>query len=234
MEWGMERFIMRRFAPALMALATLTLGGCVSQTSWHAENVTGHLPDLEFLLTSDSGRPVTEKTYMRQVVLLYFGYTRCQAECPVSMARLAGAVERLGEEAKHIRILFVTLDPEHDSPEALRHYIARFDSDRAAGLTGTAADIAKLAKRYRAAYRPRSTISAPANEGITHGDAIYIFDTWGRARLLATSVHSEDDLAEDIRRLLPASVQAPPVTGGAVARQIGQPATAPDKMIRDG
>ena len=196
--FGMRGFGLGRYILSLtMALA---ISGCISEKSWHVKEITGHLPDLSFSLTSDSGRPVTAKTYEGYILLMYFGFTNCDAECPVSMARLAHVLQLLGDDANRTRILFVTLDPGRDTPQVLRRYVAQFDSERAIGLTGTTDDIEGLTKRYRAAYRPRSRIGGSVN--ITHGDAVYIFDSKGQARLLATSADSDRNLAGDLRRLL--------------------------------
>ena len=179
------RSVSGRFILALMtAFAAFALGACISQKSWHVEEVTGHLPDLNFSLTSDNGRLVTPTAYEGHLLLMYFGFTNCDSECPVSMARLA----------------FVTLDPGRDTPQVLHRYVTQFDPDRAIGLTGTTSDIERLTKQYRAAYRPRSKIGEAG--GIDHGDAVYIFDSQGRARLLATSADSDEHLAQDLRRLL--------------------------------
>lgn len=176
------------------------ISGCLSEKSWHVKEIAGHLPHLNFSLTSDSGRLVTAKTYEGYILLMYFGFTNCDAECPVSMARLAHVVQLLGDGANHMRILFVTLDPERDTPQVLRRYVAQFDPLRAIGLTGATVDIEALTKRYRAAYRPRSGIGE--TDGIMHGDAVYIFDSQGQARLLATSADTDENLAQDLRRLL--------------------------------
>ncbi|HEX7234142.1 MAG TPA: SCO family protein [Nitrosospira sp.] len=188
-----------RFCVYGMIVAFL-VSGCFSERDWHVEEVTGHLPDLEFTLISDSGRAATEKTYGGYVLLMYFGFTSCKAECPVSMARLAHVMQLLEENADRVRILFVTLDPEHDAPAVLHRYTTQFDPERAIGLTGSPSDIQGLTKRYRAAYRPRS--KAGNTNDITHGDAVYIFDPQGRARLLATSSNSDEDVAEDVSRLV--------------------------------
>ncbi|MGH8685211.1 MAG: SCO family protein [Nitrosospira sp.] len=196
--FGMRGFGLGRYILSLtMALA---ISGCISEKSWHVKEITGHLPDLSFSLTSDSGRPVTAKTYEGYILLMYFGFTNCDAECPVSMARLAHVLQLLGDDANRTRILFVTLDPGRDTPQVLHHYVAQFDPERAIGLTGTTDDIEGLTKRYRAAYRPRSRIGGSGD--ITHGDAVYIFDSKGQARLLATSADSDRNLAGDLRRLL--------------------------------
>jgi protein SCO1/2 len=190
-----------RFNLALMtAFTAFALCACISQKSWHVEEVTGHLPDLNFSLTADNGRRVTPATYEGNLLLMYFGFTHCDSECPVSMARLAGVMQLLGTDANRIRILFVTLDPKRDTPQVLHRYVRQFDPDHAIGLTGTTSDIERLTKQYRAAYRPRSKIGETG--GIDHGDAVYIFDSQGQARLLATSADSDEYLVQDLRRLL--------------------------------
>ena len=183
----------------LILVAVFAVSGCFSEKRWNVEDITGHLPDLSFSLISDQGSPVTATTYKGYILLMYFGFTKCQAECPVSMARLARVTTLLERDADHVRILFVTLDPRNDSPSVLHRYLAQFDPQHAIGLTGTISEIEGLAKRYRTAYRPRSKIG---DVSITHGDAIYIFDSRGRARLLATSSASDENLADDVRRLL--------------------------------
>ena len=195
----MRCYVLGRYIRCL-AIA-FVISGCVEKT-WHVKEITGHLPDLSFSLTSDSGHPVTAKTYEGYILLMYFGFTNCDAECPVSMARLAHVLQLLGDEANRTRILFVTLDPARDTPQVLHRYVTQFDPDRAIGLTGTSGDIEGLTKRYRAAYRPRSGIGGSA---VTHGDAIYIFDSRGQARLLATSADSDKNLAGDLRRLVEVS-----------------------------
>ena len=194
--WGM-------FTHILGLTIVLAASGCMTEKPWHVEEVTGHLPDLNFSLTSDRGSVVTAETYKGYLVLMYFGFTHCNAECPVSMARLAHVMRLLGNDAERTRILFVTLDPQRDTPQTLHRYITQFDAEHAVGLTGTVADIERLTKQYRAAYRPRSKIDEAAD--IEHGDAVYIFDTRGQARLLATSSDPSERLAEDLKRLIKVS-----------------------------
>jgi len=180
----------------------LALSACDSTEQGHVKEVTGHLPDLSFSLTSDKGQPVTAKTYEGKVLLMYFGFTHCREECPISMARLTRVMHLLGEDADRTHILFVTVDPERDVPGELRRYLTQFDIEHATGLTGTPDEVGRLAKRYRNAFRPHFP---PGGDGdIMHGDAIYIFDTQGRARLLATSADPEETLVQDLRDLLPA------------------------------
>ena len=198
---GRRAFVLGQTILSLMIV--LVISGCTHEKPWQMREVTGHLPDLNFSLISDEGHPVTAKTYNGYILLMYFGFTDCKAECPVSMARLANTLQLLGDNANRMRILFVTLDPGYDTPPVLRRYVAQFDAEHAVGLTGTTDDIQDLTKRYRAAYRPRSKIGE--TNDITHGDAVYIFDSRGQARLLATSADSDGNLAKDLQRLLHAS-----------------------------
>jgi protein SCO1/2 len=178
----------------------LVMSACNSKEQGHVKKVTGHLPDLNFSLISDEGQLVTAKTYEGKVLLMYFGFTHCREECPISMARLTRVMHLLGDDADRTHILFVTVDPKRDGPRELRRYLTQFDLEQATGLTGNVDEIGRLAKQYRNAFRPSFP---PGGDGdIMHGDAVYIFDTQGRARLLATSADPEENLAEDLRDLL--------------------------------
>ncbi len=132
--------------------------------------------------------------------MMFFGFTRCSSECPVTLFRLAKILQRFGQDADRIRILFVTLTPEQDNPSVLQQYVATFDASHMIGLTGNPNEIEALAKRYRVAYRPSSSSSA-AND-ITHGTAVYVFDSAGHARLLITPDDAIETAAEDLHQLL--------------------------------
>jgi protein SCO1/2 len=182
----------------LCAALTLVLSGCNPEKQWQLHEITGHLPDLRFSLMSDTGQPVTEQTYQGYLVMLFFGFTSCQAECPTTLFRLAKIVQRLGDHAKRTRILFVTLDPGRDTPQVLHRYVTAFDAGHAIGLTGSEGEIEYLAKRYRAAFRPGKTDS----DEITHSAAVYVFDPQGHARLPVTPDDTIETVANDLRHLL--------------------------------
>jgi protein SCO1/2 len=177
------------------------LNGCDTHKQWQLHDITGHLPNLRFSLISDAKQPVTNLTYHGYVVLLFFGFTGCHAECSATMFRLAKISQRLGESANRTRILFVTLDPGRDTPEVLHHYLTAFDFEHTIGLTGSEDEIEDLVKRYRAAYRPRETNS----DDITHSTAVYIFDPRGRARLLVTPEDTIETVTNDLQLLLESS-----------------------------
>ncbi|NML29577.1 SCO family protein [Paraburkholderia sp. G-4-1-8] len=191
---------------ALSTLATLgTLSGCTQHAEpWQLTNVTGHLPDLSFTLTADDGRPVTADHFKGRASLVYFGYTHCPDVCPETMGRLMQVLGKLGPDAQKVHILFITVDPARDTPQALHDYVGAFDAQHAEGLTGTDRQIESLAKRYRVAYQMEKR-DPRGNYEVTHSSAVYVFDSRGRARLLATDHDTPDAIAQDLRRIIDAS-----------------------------
>lgn len=193
-----------KFGRTILCVAlTLALNGCNPEKQWQLHEITGHLPDLRFSLMSDTGQPVTDQTYQGYLVMLFFGFTTCEAECPTTLFRLTKIVRHLGDNANRTRILFVTLDPGRDTPQVLHHYVAAFDAGHAIGLTGNEGEIEDLAKRYRAAFRPKKSDS----DDITHSAAVYVFDPQGQARLLVTPDDTIETVANDLRYLLESSRQ---------------------------
>ncbi|HLX01636.1 MAG TPA: SCO family protein [Trinickia sp.] len=193
---------LRLAALAAIASCSVLLAACShSEPPWQLTNVSGHLPDLQFSLTGDDGKPVDASAFKGDTTLVYFGYTHCPDVCPETMARLMQVLAKLGPDAKKVRILFITVDPARDTPKALHDYVGAFDAEHARGLTGTDGQIESLAKRYRVAYQMEKR-DPSGNYDVTHSSAVYIFDTEGHARLLATDSDSPDTIATDLRRLI--------------------------------
>ena len=186
----------------LLTLVVTLLGGCDhdEKLPFRLTDVSGHMPNLDFKLTDDHGKPATAANYRGKVVLLYFGYTHCPDVCPLTMAQLHVVMQRLGPLADGARILFVTVDPARDTPAVMHAYVNAFDP-RAVGLTGGAGDIEALSKRYRSAYTREPTASDGGYD-VSHSSAIYVFDRQGNARILATPADAQDDLVHDLHLLL--------------------------------
>ena len=193
---------MRVAALSVVLCAALGSAGCSHQGEpWQLTNVSGHLPDLDFTLTGDDGRPVAADTLKGRVSLVYFGYTHCPDVCPETMGRLMQVIGKLGRDAQNVRILFVSVDPARDTPSALHDYVGAFDSQHAFGLTGTDTQIEQMARHYRVAYQMEKR-DPNGNYEVTHSSAVYIFDARNRARLLATDHDSPDVIARDVRRII--------------------------------
>lgn len=190
-----------KLARRALLLGAVLLMGCSSKAQhWALTDISGHLPDLDFALTSDRGQPVTAKNYDGDVVMMYFGYTHCPDVCPTTLANMAAVMRALGPQANNVRMLFVSVDPARDTPALLHTYVRAF-SRRAVGLTGSESAIADVARRYRVAYEDEKP-DANGNYAVTHGSAIYIFDKGGHARLLALTTNSVAQITRDVRQLL--------------------------------
>jgi len=185
----------------LLFAAGLLLAGCQHEPPpWQLTSIRGHMPDLAFKLTDDSGKTVTAADYKGKVALLYFGYTHCPDVCPLTLAHLHAVMQKLGKQADDVRILFVTVDPARDTPAVLHDYVRAFDS-HAIGLTGSPGTIESLVKRYRASFS-REPDKNDSGYEVSHSSAIYVFDRSGKARLLATPSDTQPELVHDLHLLI--------------------------------
>ena len=105
-----------------------------------------------FELTTQDGKRVTDKDFRGRLMLVYFGFTYCPDICPAGLQTVTAALDELGGKADRVAPLFITVDPERDTPEQLKLYVSSFHKNLI-GLTGSADDIAKAAKAYRVYYR---------------------------------------------------------------------------------
>lgn len=187
-----------------LGLGMATLTGCDQAQKWHAMDVSGSTPALDFTMTrAADGKLVTARDYRGKIVLLYFGYTYCPDVCPTTLANFAEILERLGPDAERVRMLFVTVDPNRDTPKALAEYVKNF-APQIDGLRGTPDQLAALARRYRVVYSVEPETKDHPYE-VTHSSAIYVFDSSGAARLLVASLGSTTPdivgTAADLKRL---------------------------------
>jgi protein SCO1/2 len=130
-----------------------------------------------FRLTDQDGRTVTDEDFKGRPFLVFFGFTHCPEICPTTLFEISEIMRKLGPDADRTRALFVTVDPEQDTPKALKDYLSSFDSHMT-GLTGDANAIAAVAKAYRVIYR-----KVPLEQGgytMDHTAIIYLMDKQGR------------------------------------------------------
>ncbi len=187
-----------RLRSAFVLLALLALAACGREATWHATDITGAMPPLEFhMMRASNNAPVDAGDYRGRIVLLYFGYTHCPDICPTTLANLADMLERLGPRAADVSVLFVSVDPARDTLPVLKAYTQAF-APQIDGLRGTDDALVSLARRYRVAYG----VSPGPPYTVMHSDAVFFFDRGGRARLVATSTADTAGLAEDVKRLL--------------------------------
>ncbi len=182
------------------AFAALALAGCsASGPSFKNTDITGADYGKEFTLTDPSGKTRTLAEFRGKVVVMFFGYTRCPDVCPTTLAELKAVKEQLGEDGKRLQVLFVTVDPQRDTPKLLAEYVPAFDPSFL-GLYGDAAATAKIAKDFRVFYQkvPGKTSDSYT---VDHTAGSYVFDPQGRLRLFVRHGNAAN-LAADIRTLL--------------------------------
>ncbi|MCB1692753.1 MAG: SCO family protein [Pseudomonadales bacterium] len=182
-------------------IALAFVAGCAREShEWHAKSIRGLMPPLEFTLTSENGQEVSAQDYRGKTVLLFFGYTNCPDYCPTTLSRLKLALDKLPDLRSQVVILFVSVDPKRDTLEYLRQYTSNF-APEVIGLTGSMKALSELAKRYRTTF----SYGEPDEHGfyaVSHGIAVYAFDTAGAARLMMLQEEKPDEIAADIKQLV--------------------------------
>jgi protein SCO1/2 len=188
---------LRRYLPAL--LLPLFLAGCDNQ-SWQTRSISGFMPDLAFTLTDDHGRTVRAGDYAGKVVLLFFGFSHCQMTCPATLGKLTAVLDSMGARAEGARVLFVSVDPNRDTPARLAAYTGAF-APQVVGLTGSRDQLEALAKRYRVAISYGKGYP-DGDYPVYHSSAVFVFDGGGEARLLFQQDDGIDAVSADLGRLL--------------------------------
>jgi protein SCO1 len=194
-----------RLHPRLVVALALSIAGvgatliALNRVSPHvtaaaAPRIGGH-----FALVTPDGRAVTDATYRGKWLLVYFGYTSCPDACPTAMASVAGALDQLGPLADRVQPLFITVDPERDTPPIVADYVKSFDA-RIVGLTGTPEQLADAAKAFRVYYVDRS-LGNDRDYAVDHSSFLYVIDPRGAFATLLTGDLPGHQLADELRRL---------------------------------
>jgi protein SCO1/2 len=188
-----------------LALALLVLLAACGQDKAPAAafknvDLTGLDYARDFALTDHTGKPRTLADFKGKAVVLFFGFTQCPDVCPTTMAEMASVMKALGPQADKVQVLFVTLDPERDTPALLAQYVPAFDP-RFIGLYGTPEQIAKTAKEFRVFYQkvPGKT---PGSYTLDHTAGSYVFDPQGRIRLFIRHGQGAEPIVHDLKILL--------------------------------
>ncbi len=200
----MHRFpFLRRQWLALMAAAALGLAGCSdsSTTSFHGIDLTGADYAKDFALQDFNGQPRTLQDYRGKIVVIFFGYTQCPDVCPTSLSELVAAKKLLGADGDKLQGLFVSVDPERDTPEVLKAYMGNFDPTFVALYASSPEKLAEVAKHYKVYYK-KVEGKTPTSYTMDHSAGMYIYDTQGRLRLYARYGSGPEALAADIKKLL--------------------------------
>jgi protein SCO1/2 len=155
----------------------------------------------DFTLTASDGSPFRLRDQRGRVVVLVFGYTFCPDVCPLILSELVQVRAKLGDRAARVRVAFITVDPERDTPERLRAYVGAFHRSFV-GLTGDPAALASVRRAYGVVAEKRTVAGTHAAYLVDHSAFVYVLDPEGRLRLMFPFGTSTDDMAHDLRLLL--------------------------------
>lgn len=189
-----------RTSVAALLLAALLAGCDGGGPKFKNTDITGAGYGSELSLTGHDGKPRTLADFRGKVVVLFFGYTHCPDVCPTTLAELSQVMKALGSDADRVQVLFVTVDPERDTPAILSKYVTAFDP-RFLGLYGDAEATRRAAREFKVFYEKRGG-SSPGEYSMDHSAGTYVIDPKGRLRLFVGYGKAGADLAQDIRTLL--------------------------------
>lgn len=157
----------------------------------------------DFSLVDHDGRPFSLTSQRGRVVLIFFGYTFCPDACPTTLSKLASVYRRLGSDAKQVKTLYISVDPERDTPAVLKEDLGNFSID-AIGLTGSKDAIDTVVRQYGAAYEIVPTPDSAAKYTVSHTTTLYALDTEGRLRLKFRYEATVDEIVTGLAPLLSA------------------------------
>ena len=164
----------------LLALGITAIGLWRSDRGSRTDSSGAALIGGPFELVDHKGRRVTDKTYRGKFMLLYFGFTYCPDVCPTELQNIAVALDAIGKRRrKHLAPLFVTIDPERDRRELMATYVDNFHPDLI-GLTGTPAQIKKIARVYRVYFKKVKEKDQPDGYTMDHSSIVYLMDDKGK------------------------------------------------------
>ncbi|MFM0386155.1 SCO family protein [Paraburkholderia dipogonis] len=205
-----QRFVHTARAAARVTVIACALGGAVlvagcgkQPPAFQNLDITGNTQfGSDFSLPDTSGKVRTMADYKGKVVVLFFGYTHCPDVCPTTMAELSQALQQLGpEDAKRVQVLFVTVDPDRDTPALLAQYVPAFNSTFVGLRPADQAQLTKITKDFRVYYAkvPGKTADSYTMD---HTAASYVFDPDGKLRLFARDGQGATPWGHDIKLLL--------------------------------
>jgi protein SCO1 len=157
------------------------------------------MPAPSLKLQGTDGKPLELERFRGKVVLLAFGFSNCGEVCPITLATLAGARKKLGNEAADVQVLYVTVDPERDDAAHMKKYLGNFDSTFIGGV-GTRAEIDAAQKSF--GISSKKIVEPDGSYSIGHSSSIYMIDRAGRLRAVMPYGHPVGDFVNDLRILL--------------------------------
>ena len=192
----------RQWLGGLGLLALLALGACgQGKPAFRGVDITGAEYAQGWELADQNGHVRTIKDFAGKVVIVFFGYTQCPDVCPTSMQELGEVKRLLGKDGERLQGVFITVDPDRDTPELLKSYMANFDSSFVALRASTPEQLAQVTKDFKIYYK-KVEGKTPTSYTMDHSAGSFTFDPQGRVRLYNRYGSGAAALAEDVKILL--------------------------------
>lgn len=188
-------------ASALLVSATALFSACAEKKAeFKGVDITGAEYARDLPLTDHNGQQRHLKDFAGKVVVVFFGFTQCPDVCPTSLQELAEVKRTLGADGERLQGIFVTVDPERDTAEVLKAYMANFDPTFLA-LRGNAQELAAVAKDFKIYYK-KVDGKTPTSYTMDHSAGSYVYDTAGRLRVYHRYGSGAAALVADVATLL--------------------------------
>ena len=192
----------RQWLAGLSSVALLALGACgQDKPAFRGVDISGAEYAQGWELADQNGQLRTLKDFASKVVIVFFGYTQCPDVCPTSMQELAEVKRLLGKDGERLQGVFITVDPDRDTPELLKSYMANFDPSFVALRASTPEQLAKVTKDFKIYYK-KVDGKTSTSYTMDHSAGSYTFDPQGRVRLYNRYGSGAAALAEDVKILL--------------------------------
>ena len=194
-----RRALLAALSATVLAFALTACGKSeASLQDVHGIDLTGASFGDGFRLKDADGKVRTLEDFKGKVLLMFFGFTQCPDVCPTALVNAAEIKSLLGADGENLQVVFITVDPERDTPEVLREYAQAFDPSFI-GLYGSAEETAEVAKAYRVYYAKVPTGNSYTME---HTALTYVFDREGTLRMALRHEQTPEQSAEDIRKVM--------------------------------
>jgi protein SCO1/2 len=196
---------------AACAAVVLVLTGCKpapQPPAFQTTDITGAAFARDFKLTDHNGQVRTLADFKGKVVAIFFGYTHCPDVCPTTLSDFAAALQQLGPQADRVQVIFVTVDPQRDTPDMLKQFVPAFNPGFL-GMYTDADTLKQLAKEYKVVYHKvvyqKTAVKGADDYLIDHSAGTYVYDPLGRLRLHMPYGSGPDVIVQDLKALLASS-----------------------------
>lgn len=195
----------RRIGLAALLASSVLLGACdrlgaSAQPEFKNTDLTGLQYARDFALPDHNGKLRTLADFHGKAVLVFFGFTHCPDVCPTTLSEMASVMQQLGPDAERVQVLFISVDPERDTPQILSQYVPAFHPSFL-GLVGNAAQTEAVVKEFKAFYQ-KVPGKEPGSYTVDHTAGSYVFDPEGRIRLFVRHGQGAEPIAHDLKLLL--------------------------------